>query len=395
MCQQRALKAFNLDETTWSVNVQCECYVSGSPSGYGFAHYELTTAAHSQQLSCLQACSAILRPHYRLLVLGLSDRSHLSKYFTTLSFNKYRSSSAVDYEALKDIINVYQPRILLSSTSASNQLIDYQAIGTICRPSGIYVLVDVTETSGLVASNLIASPFEHADVVIAGTQGSLRGPSGALIFSRKTALVQRTDIKEIEELRSLGDAIDQSVFPGHQGGPHNHAIMAMAVALKQVSTHSFKVYQRLVLANTKAFAERLLCLGYCLRVNDTPTHHLVVKLGTVDAKLVKRVLDAIWVASNVIVTENELLVGTLAMTSRGLLPNDFCWVADIIHKAISLAQKLNSIEHDTLNDDFEGGKSLAASGMETGQTCRMCDSRILEIRQEVEDWMNRWEVLSD
>ena len=309
-------------------------------------------------------------------------------------FKEHHSSSAIDYEALKDIINVYQPRVLLSDASASNNLIDHQAISTICRTSGVYVLADITETSGLVASGLIASPFEHADIVITGTQGSLRGPGGALIFSRKTALVQRTDVKDIE-LRSLGGAIDQSVFPGHQGGPHNHAIMAMAVALKQVSTHSFKVYQRLVLANAKALAERLLFLGYRLNVNDTPTHHLVVKLGIVDALLVKRVLDAIRVASNVVAEKNELHVGTLAMTSHGLLPNDFCWVADIIHRAVSTAQSLSSIKYGNITCGFEGGKSLSDCGTETSKTRSMCDPKILEMRQEIEYWMNRFAVLSD
>ena len=175
----------------------------------------------------------------------------LSKYFTTVTLTKH-CFSVIDYGALKDIINVYRPRVFLSSSSACHQLLDHQAIGAICKSLGIYVVVDVTETSGLVASGLIPSPFENADIVIAGTQGSLRGPSGGLIFSRKSARVQRTDVKSFEESRRLGDAIDQSVFPGHQGGPHNHAILAKAVALKQVSTHAFKAYQRLALANAEA-----------------------------------------------------------------------------------------------------------------------------------------------
>ncbi len=399
LCQQRALEAFNLNDTAWAVNVQCGCcvgnYTSSQPVVYCFAHHELAKAAYSQQLSCLQACSAILRPHDRLLTLESSHGSYLSKYFTTQSFHAYRSAAAGDYEVLKDFINVYQPRLLLSTTSASNWLIDHQAMSTVCRPLGIFVLADITETSGLVASGLVASPFEHADVVITGTQGSLRGPSGALIFSRRTALVQRTDTKDTEEVCSLGDAINQSVFPGHQGGPHNHAIMAMAVALKQVTTQSFKDYQKLVLANTEALAKRLLDLGYCLDCSNTSTHHLVVRLGTVDAELVKRILDAICVASKITVAENELHIGTLAMTSRGLLPDDFYWVADIIHRGISLAQKLSSIKYGNVNDDFAGAESLSSSFVEAGQTCSMHDSKLIETRKEVEDWMDRLKVLSN
>ncbi|KAG8420116.1 hypothetical protein J3459_011365 [Metarhizium acridum] len=89
----------------------------------------------------------------------------------------------------------------------------------------------MTETAGLVASGLAPRPFEHADIVVAGTQGSLRGPSGALIFSRKGSVVMPPGSKNAQEWCSLGEAVHQSVFPGHQGGPHNYAITAMAVAL--------------------------------------------------------------------------------------------------------------------------------------------------------------------
>lgn len=269
------------------------------------------------------------------------------------------------------MIVAFRPRVLLSDASASGRRIDYRTISAICRSLRIYVLLDITETSGLITGGLITSPFEYADIVVTGTRGFLRGPSGALIFSRRNAFVQRTDVKDAEELRSIADAIDQSVFPGHQGGPHNHAISAVAVALKQASTPTFKAYQSCAVENAEALADRLTCLGYHLNANHKPTYYLVVKLTAVNARWTKRVLDAIGIAADVVVEESELHLGTLAMTSRGFLPADFRWVADIIHKAVIITQRPSAPDTDT---------SLA---------CSMCDSRILEIKQVIKERMDR------
>lgn len=380
--------AFNLSNIAWSVNVQRKSRMSNGSVEYCLAHKNPVEVAHSRELACLQACSAILRPHDRLFALNLSHSTHLSKYFTTIILTKH-GSSAIDSGALNDILNVYRPRVFLSSASACHQLLDHQAIGTICKSLGIYVVADITETSGLLASGLIPSPFENADIVITGTQGSLRGPSGGLIFSRKTARVQQTDITRFEASCSLGDAIDQSVFPGHQGGPHNHAILAKAVALKQVSTHAFKAYQRLAMANAEALTAELLGFGYYLDAIDTPTHHLVIKLRETKAITVKQVLDAVGVMSIIVVAENELHIGTLAMTSRGLLPSDFLWVADIIHKAVSIAKKLSSTEYNGSVKSFEDGNPPSGSTTEPVQSWGIGEPRILDIRQEIKERMKR------
>jgi len=126
-----------------------------------------------------------------------------------------------------------------------------------------------------VSAGVVPSPFEHSDIVTTTTHKSLRGPRGAMIFFRKgTKKVE----KGKDVLYDYEEKINFSVFPGHQGGPHNHTIAALAVALKQASTPAFKEYQRQVIANNKQFAASLLKLGYKLVSGGTDNHLLLVDL---------------------------------------------------------------------------------------------------------------------
>merc|ERR1712159_438542 len=117
---------------------------------------------------------------------------------------------------------------------------------------GAYLMADMAHISGLVAAGVVPTPFDYADVVTTTTHKSLRGPRGAMIFFRKG--VRSVDKKGKEVMYDLEGPINQAVFPGHQGGPHNHTIAALATALKQAATSDFKAYQQQVLSNSKSFA---------------------------------------------------------------------------------------------------------------------------------------------
>ena len=132
---------------------------------------------------------------------------------------------------------MYRPKVIVAGTSAYCRLIDYKRMREIADLCGAYLLVDMAHISGLISSGVIPSPFDHADIVTTTTHKSLRGPRGAMIFYRKG--VRKTDPKTGKELLyDLEGPINFSVFPGHQGGPHNHTITALAVALKQAQTPS-------------------------------------------------------------------------------------------------------------------------------------------------------------
>merc|ERR1712028_328952 len=115
---------------------------------------------------------------------------------------------------------------------------------------GSYLLADMAHISGLVAAGVVPSPFEYADVVTTTTHKSLRGPRGAMIFFRKGQ--RGADKKGNPIMFDLESKINAAVFPGLQGGPHNHTITALAVALKQAQSSEFKAYQEQVLKNAQA-----------------------------------------------------------------------------------------------------------------------------------------------
>ena len=181
--------------------------------------------------------------------------SAISKYFETLPYRLDEKTGLIDYQKLEELATLYRPRIIIAGTSAYSRLIEYARMREIAENVGAYLLSDMAHISGLVAGGVIPSPFPHSDVVTTTTHKSLRGPRGAMIFFRKG--VRRVDKKGNKEMYDLEGPINASVFPGHQGGPHNHTITALAVALKQAQSQDFKEYQKTVLLNAKALAERL------------------------------------------------------------------------------------------------------------------------------------------
>lgn len=142
--------------------------------------------------------------------------SAISKYFETFPYRLDESTGLIDYDKLYELAGHIRPKIIIAGTSAYSRLIDYPRMRQICNALGAYLLSDMAHISGLVAGQVIPSPFPHSDVVTTTTHKSLRGPRGAMIFFRKG--VRRTDTKGRQEMYDLENPINSSVFPGHQGG---------------------------------------------------------------------------------------------------------------------------------------------------------------------------------
>jgi glycine hydroxymethyltransferase len=339
-CQQRALKAFNLDPAKWGVNVQC---LSGSPAN-------------------LQVYQALMRPHDRLMGLDLPHGGHLSHgyqtpsrkisavstYFETFPYRVNLETGIIDYDTLERNAEMYRPKCLVAGTSAYCRLIDYKRMREIADKVGAYLIVDMAHISGLIAAGVIPSPFEYADVVTTTTHKSLRGPRGAMIFFRKG--VRSTDKAGKEVLYDLENPINFSVFPGHQGGPHNHTITALAVALKQVDTPEFKQYQEQVIKNAKALEEEFKTLGHKLVSDGTDSHMVLVDLRahSLDGARVEAVLEQINIACNKnsipgdksALTPCGIRIGAPAMSSRGMGVEDFKRIARYIDQSIALCKKV-------------------------------------------------------
>ncbi|KAH0492976.1 hypothetical protein TgHK011_007901 [Trichoderma gracile] len=343
LCQRRALEAFHLDPAKWGVNVQC---LSGSPAN-------------------LQVYQAIMPPHGRLMGLDLPHGGHLSHgyqtpqrkisavstYFETMPYRVNLETGIIDYDQLQQNAILYRPKVLVAGTSAYCRLIDYERMRKIADSVGAYLVVDMAHISGLIAAEAIPSPFQWADIVTTTTHKSLRGPRGAMIFFRKG--VRSVDAKTGKEtLYDLEDPINFSVFPGHQGGPHNHTITALAVALKQAQTPEFKAYQEKVVSNAKTLEVKFKELGHKLVADGTDSHMVLLDLRqfNLDGARVETVLEQINIACNKnaipgdksALTPCGIRIGTPAMTSRGFGEKDFERVALYIDQAIKLCVEIQA-----------------------------------------------------
>lgn len=303
------------------------------------------------------------------------------------------------------LANLYRPKVIVAGTSAYSRLIEYERVRNIADGVNAYVLSDMAHISGLVAAGVIPSPFPYSDIVTTTTHKSLRGPRGAMIFYRKG--VRRVDKKGVEEKYDLEGPINMSVFPGHQGGPHNHTITALAVALAQAQTKDFKDYQQQVLVNAKAFADRLGNtkekggLGYKIVSGGTDNHLVLIDLKDkgVDGARVERVLELVGVASNKNTVPGDksamkpggLRMGTPAMTTRGFQEEDFRRVADVVHRAVGITQKLD--KEAKAKAEQAGRKapgSVAAFKEYVGEGEEITD--IVSLRREVEDWVGTFSL---
>lgn len=291
----------------------------------------------------------------------------------------------IDYDQLQQNATLYRPKVLVAGTSAYCRLIDYERMRKIADSVGAYLVVDMAHISGLISAGVIPSPFLHADIVTTTTHKSLRGPRGAMIFFRKG--VRSVDAKTGKEtLYDLENPINFSVFPGHQGGPHNHTITALAVALKQANTPEFKAYQEKVVSNAKTLETTFKALGHKLVADGTDSHMVLLDLRqhNLDGARLETVLEQINIACNKnaipgdksALTPYGIRIGTPAMTSRGFGEKDFERVAKYIDEAIKLCKDTQAALPKEANKlkDFKA----KVSGGEV--------ARINELKKEISAW---------
>jgi glycine hydroxymethyltransferase len=342
LCQNRALALYGLDPEEWGVNVQS---LSGSPANFS-------------------VYTAVMEPHDRIMSLDLPHGGHLShgyqtptkkisavsKYFEVLPYRLDEKTGRIDYDTLEANAKLYRPKVLVGGASAYARHIDYARLRDIANQNGSYFLMDMAHISGLIAGGVMPSPFPYADIVTTTTHKSLRGPRGAMIFYRKG--VRSVDKKGVETMYDLEAKINHAVFPGHQGGPHNHTIAALAVALGQANTAEFKSYQAQVLANCQALAGAFDKLGYDMVSGGTDNHLILVDLRAkgVNGAKVETLLEQVNISLNKNTVPGDLSamnpggvrVGAPAMTSRGLVETDFEKVADFIDRGVQLCSALQA-----------------------------------------------------
>ena len=291
---------------------------------------------HSGAQANLAVYFALLEPGDTVLGMNLAHGGHLThgspvnmsgKYFHFVPYGLNDDTQRIDYDRLAELAKEHKPKLIVAGASAYPRSIDFQRIGQIARDCGAYFMVDMAHIAGLVAAGLHPSPVPYADVVTTTTHKTLRGPRGGMILCRD----------------ALAKQIDKAIFPGTQGGPLMHVIAAKAVCLGEALKPAFKEYQQRVIDNAQALAKALVSKGYALISGGTDNHLMLVDLRgfEVTGKELEKRLDEVYITVNKNAIPNDpqspfvtsgIRIGTPAVTTRGLQPEDMEIIADCIYK---------------------------------------------------------------
>ena len=297
---------------------------------------------------------AVLQPGDKILGLNLSMGGHLThgspvnysgKLYQALFYGVDRETGRVDYDQLERVALAEKPRLIICGASAYSRDWDYARIRRIADEIGAFVMADIAHPAGLIAKNLLQSPFEHCHFVTTTTHKTLRGPRGGMILMGKD-FENPFGIKTSKgETRMMSSLIDAAVFPGIQGGPLEHVIAAKAVAFFEILTDDFTAYAKQIIANAQAMARAFLEKGYHIVSGGTDNHLLLIDLR--NKNITGRKAEQTLVKADITVNKNMvpfddkspfvtsgIRVGVPAITTRGLKEEHMAQIVEWIDTLI-------------------------------------------------------------
>ncbi len=325
--QKAALEAFGLQGKDWHANVQP---YSGSPAN-------------------LAIYLALADPGEKIMGLKLASGGHLThghsvsatgKLWTPVRYDLAPESGRLDYDAILKIAREDRPKIIVSGFTAYPRHVNFQKFGEIAREVGAYHVADISHIAGLVAAGEHPRPFGHADVVMSTTHKTLRGPRGAVIFTKK----------------ELAQSIDKSVFPGLQGGPHDNVTVAKAFCFEKADTSEFKQYASQVVSNARALADTLIELGFNLISGGTDTHLLLMDVTNFDISgaEAEQKLEQVSILANRNTVPGDtnpkspsgLRLGAPALTTRGMREEEMQAIARLLYDALTKKRSQENIAQE-------------------------------------------------
>ncbi|MFA5051298.1 MAG: serine hydroxymethyltransferase [Patescibacteria group bacterium] len=300
----------------WSVNVQP---YSGSPAN-------------------LEVYFALLNPGDKIMGMALPQGGHLThghpvnlsgKIFQAIKYGVDPKTFLLNYQEIEKIALAEKPKLIICGATAYSRKIDFEAFSKIAKKCGAILMADISHIAGIVAAGLHPSPFPCCDIVTTTTHKTLRGPRGAMIFSRN----------------EYSEKINKMVFPGMQGGPHDHTTGAIAVCLSEILKPSFKKYIKQVLTNAKILAQTLKASGIDLITDGTENHLILADLRKtgLNGKEAEKLLEAvgIYLNRNTIpfdpnppFSPSGIRIGTAALTTRGMKEKEMKIIGKLIANLI-------------------------------------------------------------
>ncbi len=286
---------------------------------------------------------AFLSPGETVMGMALPMGGHLThgwpvsvtgKWFRSVQYGVRADTGCVDLDQVRELANAERPKVIFCGGTAIPRTIDFPAFADIAREVGAILVADIAHIAGLIAGGAHPSPVGYADVITTTTHKTLRGPRGAMIMSTAEHAA----------------ALDKAVFPGLQGGPHNHTTAAIAVALREAAQPSFRAYARQIVANARALADALQARGYTLVSGGTDNHLILMDLTAqgIGGKPAAKALDRAGIEVNYNTVPFDprkpfdpsgIRIGTPAITTRGLTEPHMTQVAAWMDEAILAATK--------------------------------------------------------
>ena len=291
---------------------------------------------HSGAQANLAVYFALLDVGDTVMGMDLSQGGHLThgspvnmsgKNYNFVSYG-VDENGFIDYAALAKQVAKVRPKLLVAGASAYPRAIDFEKLAEIAHGYGAMLMVDMAHIAGLVAGGVHQNPVPYADVVTTTTHKTLRGPRGGLILTNNEYLAKR---------------INSAIFPGTQGGPLEHIIAAKAVCFGEALQPSFKEYAQRIVDNAAMLAKELMNYGFDLVSGGTDNHLMLVDLRNfhITGKELERRLDEVYITVNKNAIPNDpekpfvtsgIRIGTPAVTSRGMQPEDMKVIAECIYR---------------------------------------------------------------
>jgi len=291
---------------------------------------------------------AFLQPGDTVMGMSLPMGGHLThgwsvsatgKWFHAVQYEVRKDTGVVDLDEVRALALAERPKVIFCGGTAIPRTIDFPAFAQIADEIGAVLVADIAHIAGLVAGGAHPSPVGHAPVITTTTHKTLRGPRGAMILC------------DAEHAK----AIDRAVFPGLQGGPHDHTTAAIAVALHEAAQPEFREYAHTVVANARALADALLERGFDLVSGGTDNHLILVDLTSklIGGKPAAQALDKAGIELNYNAVPFDtrkpfdpsgIRLGTAGITTRGLKPEQMPLIANWIDRAIAAHDNDQALE---------------------------------------------------
>ncbi|MFO3718196.1 serine hydroxymethyltransferase [Anaerococcus sp. ENR1011] len=307
---------------------------------------------HSGSSANLAAYFALLEPSDKVLAMNLSEGGHLThgskvnfsgKLYDFYPYGIDSETGRIDYDDVLSKAREIKPKLIVCGASAYPREIDFKRFREIADEVGAILMADVAHIAGLIVAGEHPDPFPYCDVVTSTTHKTLRGPRSGIIMCKK----------------EYAKAIDKAVFPGSQGGPLEHIILAKALGFKQNLEPSWKEYAKQIKANAKAMEEALREHGFKMISDGTDNHLLLIDLTNknITGAEAQDLLDEVYITTNKNTIPNEKLspqvtsglrIGTAAITSRGMKEEEAKKIIELISRTIDREEDLEVIKKEVL-----------------------------------------------